>query len=250
MASKVTTKRVTANIRRLEKWLNGLDAIPATNLYRGKVLFGLLSKALTVSRAICVLLDAGFPAEAFALSRTLIEIYFSVRYIGNKDTEKRAEKYVEYWKNHNEVLQDLVRSYFPRNALNLPPAKPATKTQKHAWTGYRGQIKMMADEGSPFEMDALGQPLTAKFDYDSMYFMTSHFVHVTIIALVGHAPRVGQVFHVRANKPAERKYGKLALSNILSYVLKISISACRSMNEDQPQALQEMFDLLKVAAGS
>src|ERR1700735_1200678 len=244
MPTKLTTRSVTAHIRSVEKWLNGLDAIPATNLYRSKVLLGLLSKALTVSRAICVLVGTGFPAEAFALSRTLIEIYFSVRYIGNTETEKRATKYVEYWQNHNEVLQDLVRTYFPNKALNLPPAKSISKTEKHAWTGYSGQIKMMADEGNPFEMDAFGQPLTAKFDYDSMYFLTSHFVHVTIIALPGHASEVGRVFRVRANKPAERKYGQLALSNILSYVTKISVSACRSMNEDQPKALQEMFELL------
>ena len=60
------------------------------------MLLPLLSKALTVSRAICVLVDEGFPAEAYAMSRILLEILFSVQYITNKDTQERAQKYLKY----------------------------------------------------------------------------------------------------------------------------------------------------------
>src|SRR5947199_10573479 len=91
-----TTQQILAKIGELEHYLNALEMIPATHRYRNAVILALLSKALTVSRAISALVDAGFPAEAFAMSRTLIEIYFCVRDISNKDTEARAETYAHY----------------------------------------------------------------------------------------------------------------------------------------------------------
>jgi hypothetical protein len=76
MRTDPNAKRVPKEIKRLERYLNKLEMIPATRAYRSAVILALLSKALTVGRAICVLIDSGFPAEAFAMSRTIVEIYF------------------------------------------------------------------------------------------------------------------------------------------------------------------------------
>lgn len=96
MRDHPSTKEILKRIVKLERHLNGLKVVPATHRLRSLVVLPLLSKALTLGRAICVLIDAGFPAEAFATSRTLLEILFSVRYITNKFTEQRAEKYIKY----------------------------------------------------------------------------------------------------------------------------------------------------------
>lgn len=96
MPKHPSAKRVLKEIKRLERHLNKLEMIPATHRYRNAVILALLSKMLTVGRAICVLIDSEFPAEALAMSRTLVEIYFCLRYIGNKDTEERAKTYVKY----------------------------------------------------------------------------------------------------------------------------------------------------------
>ena len=55
-----TTQQILAKIGGLEQYLNELNMIPATQRYRNAVILALLSKALTVSRAICTLIDAGF----------------------------------------------------------------------------------------------------------------------------------------------------------------------------------------------
>ena len=60
-----TTHQVRTQIKRLEKYINNLRMIAATQVYRSKVIRPLFSKALTVGRAVCVLVDKGFPAEAF-----------------------------------------------------------------------------------------------------------------------------------------------------------------------------------------
>jgi hypothetical protein len=112
-----TAKAVLKKIKQLELYLNGLEMMPATRRYRNAVVLALLSKALTVGRAICVLIDAGFPAEAFATSRTLIEIYFCLRYIGNKHTETRAETYVKYHARVRQEWQTVIMKHYPQTPL-------------------------------------------------------------------------------------------------------------------------------------
>jgi len=62
-------------IDKLEVFINEERYIPATRRYRGVVVLALLSKSLIVGRAVCNLVEGAFPAEAFGLSRTLIDIF-------------------------------------------------------------------------------------------------------------------------------------------------------------------------------
>jgi|SRR5579884_283688 len=177
-----STQQILTKIEELEYYLNELKMIPATHRYRNAVILALLSKALMVSRAICALVDAGFPAEAFATSRTLIEIYFCVRYISNKETEARAETYANYHARVRQEWQAIIMKYYPNktpaeirlDADVLEKAK-AFKSKAH-WTGHGGQARMMALEEDPFEEDPQGQSEKSEFDYDALYFWTrTHF---------------------------------------------------------------------------
>ncbi|HVR24118.1 MAG TPA: DUF5677 domain-containing protein [Candidatus Polarisedimenticolia bacterium] len=40
-------------------------------------------------------MEAGFSDKAFGMTRTLVDIYITLRYIANKDTEERASLF--YW---------------------------------------------------------------------------------------------------------------------------------------------------------
>jgi len=183
------TSELLAKIKRLERHLNGLEMIPATHLYRSAVILPLLSKALTVGRAICVLIDAGFPAEAFATSRTLIEIFFCVRYVTNKDTEIRAETYIKYDARVRVEWKNVIEKHLPKTAPKLRRlddfvAETAREFKSKAhWTGLSGQAKLMALEEDTVEVDEHGQPLKSEFDYDALYFWTSHYVHATVAGI-------------------------------------------------------------------
>jgi hypothetical protein len=96
MSSTDGASVIIGKIEELEHFINEWEIVPATSYYRSRVLLALMSKALTVGRAVCELVKMGFHGEAYGLSRTLAEIFFTVRYICNRDTEARAEKYFRY----------------------------------------------------------------------------------------------------------------------------------------------------------
>lgn len=247
MPTKPTPNSVLSQIQRLERYINGLQMVPATHRYRNAVILALLSKALTVGRALCLLVKSGFPAEAFGMSRTLIEIYFCVRYISNQDTEARAKTYVEYHARVRQEWQTIIMKYYPNKPLAeiqlaadvLEKAKEF-RSKAH-WTGHGGQAKMMALEEDPLEDDPQGNPEKSEFDYDALYFWTSHFVHATVEGIEGHACEPGEVFKVRGRSWADAKCGDKALFNVTIFLCKTFIRACRAMNEEQPKVLQDMF---------
>ncbi len=250
MRSGLNTESVLREIRRLERHLNKLKIIPATRSSRTAVILPLLSKSLTVGRAICVLIDAGFPAEAYAKSRTLIEIFFNVRYITNKDTENRARTYVKYHARVRLEWKSIIEKYFPKSAPSLRTLDPLVletakefKSKAH-WTGEGGQAKLMALEEDTVEVDELGQPFKSEFDYEAHYFWTSHYVHATIEGIQGHACAPGEIFKVRARSWENKGRGEDALLNTVVFLCKIFIHPCRSMNEEQPPALQDLSRMI------
>ena len=82
--------------------VNEARIYPPVNDYRYMVALALYSKCLTVAESILALLDAGFGDEAFGMTRTLIDIFFTLRYIANQDTDERARRYAQF---HRFVLQ-------------------------------------------------------------------------------------------------------------------------------------------------
>jgi hypothetical protein len=246
-----TPRQVVRQIARLENFIDDWQMLPATGDPRNRVFLAILSKAFTVGRAVCALVEADFPTEAFGLSRTLIDIYFSVRYMSNKNTDSRVRTFVEHGTRIAKEWVTLNDKYFPNRKLDLSPEhdemmKTAAKfPNRHQWTRHGGQAKFMALEPDTFEVNAQGTPITSELDYDAFYFWTSQYVHVTIHALHGHGSTRGDVFRVRPNMGVEKEYARLALSNVVTFLTKTVIQACRGMREDQPEAiLQDMFKMI------
>jgi hypothetical protein len=241
---------IQQQIAALEEYVDALEMIPATEFFRNVVLLALLSKALTIGRAVCALVDADFPAEAFGLSRTLIDIFLTVRYISNKDTEVRARTYAEYYAKVHAEWGEINDKYYPDRKLKTPAFHEEAMrvaerfTSKHAWTGVGGQTRMMAFEEDTIESDEEGQPFKADFDYEVVYFWTSHYVHATVIALEEHACPPGMIFRVRTGQPKQYLTDN-ALFNVLAFLQRTFIYALRAMREEQPTIMKEVDALLK-----
>jgi len=158
-----TQREIVKQIGKLEQFIDNWKMIPATGALRNLVLLALLSKSLTVGRATCALVKYGFPAEAFGLSRTLIDIFSSVRYISNNHTEKRATTFVEYRAKIRKEFLEVHNKLFPNKhlaaaALGMETVQIAEKFKSRGhWTGHGGQAKFIALEPDEFEEDELGE---------------------------------------------------------------------------------------------
>ena len=217
--------------------------IPATQVYRGKVVLPLFSKALTLGRAICCLIDEGFPAEAFGLTRSLVDVSLYLRYMRNKDTDARITAYVEYWSRVHQEWGAILAKHYPQKKVRHPwfhdqVMQMAKKFKsKHQWTGIGGQAKLMALEPDTIEFDASGKPYTSDFDYDVVYFWTSQYVHATIVAVDSHASERGAMYRIGARRWVEKERGAEALFNVLMFLSKIFINGCRIIREQQPDKI-------------
>lgn len=250
-AAALKVSEVLPTIEALEKYLNDLAIIPSTSYIGTAVLLALLSKSLTVARAICVLVETGFPAEALGLTRTLVELYLTVHYIANKDTEKRAMTYVEYFAKVHAEWGEINAKYYPgrkllESAFHEEAMRVAEKFKsKHAWTGVGGQTRMMAFEEDSVDIGDDGKPFKSEFDYEVIYFWTSHFVHGTVIALEGHEMESAKAFRVRGGK-SKQYFGDTALFNVIAFIVRAFVCALRAMREEQPKVLEDIVERLRV----
>jgi hypothetical protein len=244
---------VLESIVKLEQFIDDEAFVPATAQHRGQVLLALFSKCLTVSRATCALVQAGFGEEAFGITRTLIEIYFIVRYISNNDTEDRAERFAMFFTKDQEGWRSIVPKYYPHL---VPPNTPETaeilakaKNYKspHQWSGEPQGTKSLAMEPDTYEFEPdIMQPGTdkgtmAEFDYEVLYKWTSHYVHSTVCGLEHHITERGDTFKIRHRWSPNRK-AKFALFNVLTMISKTFVCGFRGLRREQPEAvLNEIF---------
>ena len=239
------------SIEKLERYLDEAEFIAASSSHRGIVILALFSKSLTVSRAICCLVQGGFSEEAFGMVRTLTDIYFTVRYISNNHTEERSTRFAEFFAKDQEGWEKIVRKYYPH--LSIPDNSDRDRIlelarnykQPHEWSGEPQKTRSLAIEPDTYEFDSNGEGTTAEFDYEVLFKMTSHYVHSTVCALDSHAGEVGDRFRVRAGWVQNRR-AKFALFNVLAMVSKTFVCGFRALRHDQPEdILNEMHSKMQ-----
>jgi hypothetical protein len=218
---------------------------PPLNAYRYTVALALYSKCLTVAEATMALLDAGFSDEAFGMTRTLVDIYITLRYIANKDTEERARLYYKFVAKDIHGWTDIIKDFWPHLARPANPriaSAAALYRSPHKWSGKNA--KEMAFEPDMFETDPkTGKPAVHEFPYRVIYRWTSHFVHPTIVALKNHVVRPGRDnFVVRGMQVEDLTYVTIFI--IASYVGMSMISFYRIMGDPQPDRVGTWADAL------
>ena len=218
--------------------LNNARYYPPYNGYRYIAALALYSKCITVAEATITLLESGFAEEAFGMTRTLVDIFISLRYIANKDTDERAQRFCEFFAKDSEEWSKIIPDYWPQSAQALDPRTKRLAAQyasPHKWSGKT--VKEMALEPDTLENDpATGKPLVHDFAYRIIYRWTSHYVHPTIVALQNHIVQAGRdVFVVHPRNKDDKRH--LAAFNIASYVVNTMVTFYRCMGDPQPERL-------------
>jgi len=83
------------SVNRLKQVLNGLEVYP-TGVGCSFVPFTILSKAFNVHAGVLLLCKAGLSSEAVALSRIMVEMYIGLRWMTNRDENKRCEEFARH----------------------------------------------------------------------------------------------------------------------------------------------------------
>jgi hypothetical protein len=273
MKLKPRHKRELEHIgRKTQRYIDHLRVYPRANVMLDKVVMAHVSKALNVARGVVCLLNCGLPEEAFAQSRTLVEVGFNLRFITNKDSERRARRFVDYfavWKA--EQIRRALKHFKSdkKDQLGIPlPKYTKAQLQREApnyaffarrarkfpnpgsWTQAskkkRGSVWKMAMEPDKHgERDLLGAPATWEFDYDWIYFWTSQYVHATVVSMDSHAVLPTQVFKVYVAPQLGEHTAGLAIFNTALYLSKILAMAFRAIGHDFPSDLSTpLGDLL------
>lgn len=218
---------------------------PPLRAYRYMVALALYSKCLTVAEATMVLVQAGFSDEAFGMTRTLVDVFITLRYISNKDPEDRAQRYWRFLAKDIEAWNNVIKDFWPHNVQTISPrtlSTAATYPHPHRWSGK--SVREMALEPDTYEVNpATGEPVVHDFAYKVVYRWTSHYVHPTIGALENHVVQAGRDNFV-INSGHLRDMRNIAVYNIACYVVHTMICFYRCMGDPQPHRVGMWGDAL------
>lgn len=252
-------------IRNIKLFLNKASYYPRGHVYLDKVVLGHVSKGVRVAESVVHLIDAGFPEEAFGLSRTLVEVALNLRFITNRYSERRATRFVHYlakWKL--ELLRRMLKHFYridkkgnkipiygkPTLRKTIPDYKQLVKMARKypsrtSWTetrnrkASRGGAWMMALEPDRHEL-LLGVPVRWEFDYDWIYFWTSQYVHATAVSMdASHAVLPRDAFLIRGVSAGGQHTAGLAILNTGVYLAKILAIAFRALKHPLPSNLRD-----------
>jgi hypothetical protein len=230
MTPRTKAHEVSSVLTLLTEEINENLFCPRCDYQLDRSLLGITSKAISLTRAVCHLVDGGFYGEAFGLIRTSVEAFFIVKWITNKNPEGRAESYVNFAKAHVYNVDNVRKKHFshakcPAGMRKQWIAEAAKFNSTKIWeAAYNMATELYQD---PLEFSKrTGKPYQATFDYEAIYEKTSHWVHCGCLSLFGHMPPAGDVFKVFTGKDDEEK-GYLALMYAVAYLNRICIISFR-----------------------
>lgn len=183
--------RVAGVIKRLQQEIDDSSLCPRAGFALDQALLVVTSRALRIGLAVCQLVSDGFYGEAFGLTRSVLEAFFTVKYISSKDAESRAQSYLQFRKTYQYNQEMIRRKYFPHikkpdwlKQVMLDEVKRMFPNPRRWIPAY----SMAADYyDHPLDIDPeTGKGFQALAEYEGVYEMTSHYVHVTAFSCMAN----------------------------------------------------------------
>jgi hypothetical protein len=136
-------RAVKRALRKIRSFVEQNSYYPRAHLLADKVALRLLSKGMTVAESVLTLVEAGFPEEAFGLSRTLEEVALNLRFIAMRDSERRAKRFVDYyarWKM--EQIRRAVKHFTGERAGGRQTPKYTKSELRKSVPGYAKLVRI------------------------------------------------------------------------------------------------------------
>lgn len=251
MTPKEIERDVTTILSVLTKEIDDAFFCPRADHQLDRVLLGLTSKAVSLARATCHLVQGGFYGEAFGLSRSSVEAFLLMKFISNRKSEERALSYLNFFKAHLYNVEKVRKKHLSR--VKTPDAQRKqwlkdAETIPNKTKGWENAWNMASEVyDDPREANRrTGKPYQAMFDYEGIYEKTSHWVHCGSLSLHRHLPQGGGGFRVFDGQRDDDEKGFLSLIYVVGYLFMICIISFRQFDKEiSPPIQKKLFTLLK-----
>ena len=230
--------RVSATAaNKLKKALKEEEIYVSTGSSTSVVPFCHLTKAFQTHAAVLTLCKAGFGSEAFALSRLILEMSMTLRWITNQDQVKRSDSFAFFEAKRKLYFATIFMKYNPSNvafagAIQWVENLYKQYADKYAsfkfWSNTPNNLRAMAAEPEVLYGPLLS-PLDDLWHYDIPYSMASDHIHCTAVSMVASFPPINGPYEVtQANEP------KLILDAAFSatqwlFSIVVRVDTCRTL---------------------
>lgn len=163
-----------------------------------------LTKAFQTHEAVLTLCRAGFGSEAFALSRLILEMSMTLRWITNKEQVKRCEAFALFEAKRKQYFAETYTRYNPSSAAFAGAIQHIENlyrqyTEKYDsfkfWSNSPNNLRAMTEENDIlYTMPATPNDL---WHYDIPYSMASDHVHCNSMSMIECYPPLGAPYDVK-----------------------------------------------------
>jgi uncharacterized protein DUF5677 len=245
-----TAENCAAKLRDL---IESQDIYVATSEPTSAVPFSHLTKAFQVHEAVLTLCRAGFGSEAYALSRLILEMNLTLRWITNDDQVKRAEEFAFFVAKRKEYLATMISKYQPGTALAADAVNHVEKLYKTYadkykrftfWCDKAGSLKQLAQEKEILYGPQPNPHFEAMYLYEVPYSVMSDHVHCTSFALDGVYPATGVPYRIsRALEPNLVRDAVFTATQFL-FAIMLRVDAYRQLG--LAQDIYKVYDAFKM----
>lgn len=194
------------------------DAFAAEQIYVANVAtsfvpFSHLTKAFQVHEAVLILCRSGLGGEAFALSRVILEMYITIRWITNENQVQRAEEFAFFVAKRKEYAAQVFAKYRPGSPVAADAVKYVENTYKQYadrynsfkfWSNKPNNLRALAEEKEVLIEGLVPPNDDAVMLYELPYSMASDYVHVTALALDAVFPTTGVLYRAEGRREPRR----------------------------------------------
>jgi hypothetical protein len=208
-----------------------------------------LSKAFAIAEACLKLLASDCPDEAYGLSRSLVEIATNLRYLtaDPSQRDKRTHDFVKFavadkafWYHHaleaakSPKEKAKLRAYAKQMGVADNP-----KLARQHWSGQGGGF-VWSTTLLDHALDGAATVDHRKKAYAVDYYLTSAFVHCSLLAIDNYFIEDGVPFHLSTSSGHHETY-QSTLFVILIHIHEAMGYVLYGLNTDRPARLDSLF---------
>jgi hypothetical protein len=227
-----------AAARQLKEAIAAEKIYVATSVATSSVPFSHLTKAFQIHNAILILCRAGYGSEAMALSRSILEMYITLRWITNQNQNKRAEDFAFFIAKRKEYAAKTFAKYQPGSRIASDAVKFVENTyrqyaDKYAswvfWSNEPNNLRQLAEEKEALMPELSPPDDDAVMLYELFYSDASDYVHVTSLALDEVFPTTGIPYTPTGTKARRTVFNAAVYATQWLFYIMIRVDACRKL---------------------